>query len=432
VSGTGTTADPYVISGWSITCPTGFHAGINLNSTTRPFVIRNVSMQGCTWGIKMYRGPNGRIEKSRVQGSNHGALIDDCDDFAIEGFRVSANSSTSGTGIGLSRSSNVLVAENTITGGLVGISVDTSNGCSLYDNNLIGNTLQAKDTSGGVNAWDAGYPTGGNYWTNYMGADACGGPAQDDCTAPDGIGDTPYVLNAVTADLYPLMVPAFAEGDAGAPWVAITSPADGAVFMTEPIAVTGSASDDGSGLRRVEVRVNGGPWTMANGTSSWNASVDPAPGPNTIEARSLDHAGNVSNVASLGVTYDAPVWEAVMETSKVSYAPGEMVAMTFRLTNRSAFPVTLHFPTDCEMFFRVRSSTGALLFDARNGATCLSVLTQRTWQPNETVTYPGNWNQKNQSGLQVPFPASYDIQGYLDCSEEVPEPIATIDIGVGP
>jgi parallel beta-helix repeat protein len=55
-----------------------------------------------------------------------------------------------------------------------------------------------------TNAWDNGYPSGGNYWSNYEGQDLCTGPYQNE-TGSDGIGDTPYVIDEHNKDLYPLM-----------------------------------------------------------------------------------------------------------------------------------------------------------------------------------------------------------------------------------
>ena len=47
------------------------------------------------------------------------------------------------------------------------------------------------------NTWDAGYPAGGNYWSDYNGTDANG----------DGIGDTSYRTSADYVDNYPLIKP---------------------------------------------------------------------------------------------------------------------------------------------------------------------------------------------------------------------------------
>jgi len=50
---------------------------------------------------------------------------------------------------------------------------------------------------GSPNTFDNDYPSGGNYWSNYTGYDA----------NDDGIGDTPYVIDANNRDKYPLMSP---------------------------------------------------------------------------------------------------------------------------------------------------------------------------------------------------------------------------------
>ena len=54
--------------------------------------------------------------------------------------------------------------------------------------------------------WDDGYPSGGNYWSNYAGADLYSGPDQN-ITGSDGIIDTPYDVNVYSRDHYPLMKP---------------------------------------------------------------------------------------------------------------------------------------------------------------------------------------------------------------------------------
>jgi len=93
------------------------------------------------------------------------------------------------------------------------------------------------------------------------------------------------------------------------PTVAMASPTNGQLFTTSAITVSGTASDTGSpssGLAGVEVRVNGGSWSNATGTSSWTRSVTLPPCNNTIEARSRDNAGNYSTIASNFVFYTPP------------------------------------------------------------------------------------------------------------------------------
>jgi len=61
-------------------------------------------------------------------------------------------------------------------------------------------------TPGYPNFWDNGYPSGGNYWSDYNGTDLFSGPYQNE-TGSDGIGDTPYGIDENNQDRYPLMKP---------------------------------------------------------------------------------------------------------------------------------------------------------------------------------------------------------------------------------
>ncbi|MFH0815410.1 MAG: hypothetical protein V1934_01135 [Methanobacteriota archaeon] len=79
---------------------------------------------------------------------------------------------------------------------------------TIFHNNFIANGIQALDYSAG-NAWDDGYPSGGNYWSDYNGTDVYSGPSQN-ISGSDGIGDTPYTNiqgGAGALDNYPLMEP---------------------------------------------------------------------------------------------------------------------------------------------------------------------------------------------------------------------------------
>jgi parallel beta-helix repeat protein len=54
------------------------------------------------------------------------------------------------------------------------------------------------------NIWDDGYPSGGNYWSDYTGTDYNQGSEQN-ISGSDGIGDTEYSINVNNTDHYPLM-----------------------------------------------------------------------------------------------------------------------------------------------------------------------------------------------------------------------------------
>ena len=57
-----------------------------------------------------------------------------------------------------------------------------------------------------TNTWDNGYPSGGNYWSNYTDVDLYTGPHQN-ITGRDGIWDHPHVVDANNQDKYPLTNP---------------------------------------------------------------------------------------------------------------------------------------------------------------------------------------------------------------------------------
>jgi len=120
--------------------------------------------------------------------------------------------SNNGAGIVLTNpgTTRTIINGNTMSKNGEGIYVafNTSNN-KIYHNNFIDNKKQVyiDATYGtGVNVWDDGYPSGGNYWSNYTGVDVKGGPHQD-LPGSDGIGDTPYIIDANNTDRYPLMNP---------------------------------------------------------------------------------------------------------------------------------------------------------------------------------------------------------------------------------
>lgn len=85
-----------------------------------------------------------------------------------------------------------------------------------------------------------------------------------------------------------------------APSVTIDAPAEGA-DLTSPVQVRGTASDPEGSLERVEVRADGGDWQQATGTDRWEATLDLAAGPHTVQARAHDPS-QVSGSATVNVT----------------------------------------------------------------------------------------------------------------------------------
>ncbi len=100
-------------------------------------------------------------------------------------------------------SSGTTISANHIANNKLGIFLyDTSNNI-LYHNNFIDNTSACSIYSS-TSVWDNGYPSGGNYWSDYA-------LRYSNATELDGSGiwDTPYVVyeNTQDQDNYPLMNP---------------------------------------------------------------------------------------------------------------------------------------------------------------------------------------------------------------------------------
>jgi parallel beta-helix repeat protein len=108
-------------------------------------------------------------------------------------------------GILIAYSNNITIRQNNIANNDYGIWLYDSSNNRIYHNNFINNTSQVYSYQL-VNVWDDGYPSGGNYWSDYVGVDVKGGPNQD-LPGSDGIGDTPYIIDADNRDRYPLMNP---------------------------------------------------------------------------------------------------------------------------------------------------------------------------------------------------------------------------------
>jgi hypothetical protein len=77
-----------------------------------------------------------------------------------------------------------------------------SNGNVVYHNSFVDNTVQTGGSSSSLNVWDDGYPSGGNFWSDYE-------ERYPDAEELDdsGIWSTPYVIDENNQDNYPLMEP---------------------------------------------------------------------------------------------------------------------------------------------------------------------------------------------------------------------------------
>jgi parallel beta-helix repeat protein len=140
--------------------------------------VKNVRIEGCFDGIQLFNSSDNIITGNAVIGSSY-------------------------EGVGVYYSSGNIITGNNITNNQIGIAFYDSSSNSVVHNDFVNNTYQVH-TESSANNWDNGYPSGGNYWSDYAGSDMHSGPYQTEIGS-DGIGDTWYSCSENNADRYPLM-----------------------------------------------------------------------------------------------------------------------------------------------------------------------------------------------------------------------------------
>ena len=166
-------------------------------------------------GIQLGEADSNNLLENTIEYCNQGLAINFSSYNTVKLNIIRNNINGSGDGIFLTGSPSNILTENMISANSHGVGLAVSNDSSFYHNNLINNTQQVYDYAysppylgapKSCNAWDNGYPSCGNYWSNYTGADVYSGPFQNE-TDPDGAGDTVYTVDASNIDNYPLMNP---------------------------------------------------------------------------------------------------------------------------------------------------------------------------------------------------------------------------------
>ncbi|MEM3551395.1 MAG: NosD domain-containing protein [Candidatus Bathyarchaeia archaeon] len=161
---------------------------------------------GGWFGIQLHFSNGNDVYRNSITGSE----IDGLHMLLSFNNNITENSFTNNfVGLTLNYSAANTVAGNYFYDNYRGISLHTSSYNLIYHNKFE-NSVNVYDYSWNnpsidpsINIWDDGYPSGGNYWSNYSGMDLYHGSYQN-MTGSDGIGDTPYVIDPNNVDRYPL------------------------------------------------------------------------------------------------------------------------------------------------------------------------------------------------------------------------------------
>jgi parallel beta-helix repeat protein len=257
--GDGTAGNPYIIENYEINST---FIGIHIVNVNVHFKIRNCYFHECDPAAIAFRNTlNGVIENNLFINNSEGMQIWQSGYITISNNSISQHSSV---GIWVPDCSSVIIYNNSVNTSHWGIGIATSDLCTIsynkiysnreygiclivsanqntimynyisnnteygiiledsdinivHHNDLIDNNgandsydpahIQAYDNRS-TNDWDDGYPSGGNYWSDYDGVDLNSTPNQD-VPPPDGMGDTPYIIDGNSRDNYPLMEPVF-------------------------------------------------------------------------------------------------------------------------------------------------------------------------------------------------------------------------------
>jgi len=151
-------------------------------------------------GVWLSWSSNNTVSGNKITNSTYdGIHLDDSSNNTINGNNITNNH----IGIYLYDSSNITISGNIIANNTIGIFFEGSSSNSTYHNNFIGNIMQVEDPGIDI-VWDDGYPSGGNYWSDYIDVDLFSGPFQNE-TGSDGIWDHPYVIDENNQDNYPII-----------------------------------------------------------------------------------------------------------------------------------------------------------------------------------------------------------------------------------
>jgi len=181
-------------------------SGISVHYSSANIIFRNNVFSNPMMGIWLENSSSNDVSRNWVSNSECGIDLG----YSSTNNTISRNTIHSGTvGIRLydSCSNNTFSGNEVSLNNIFGITLYLSSDNIFFHNNFIDNAQQVNRADyESTNTWDDGYPSGGNYWSDYDGEDLFSGLYQNE-TGSDGIGDTAYEIDTFDQDRYPLISP---------------------------------------------------------------------------------------------------------------------------------------------------------------------------------------------------------------------------------
>ncbi len=322
---------------------TNSNSGIWLESSANNNIFGNTIKNTTFEGISLGDSSNCSIKGNNIANNGEGIWLDRSSYSDISGNNITNNGegiwlyssycsisgnivADNGKGIWLESSANNNIFGNTIKNTTFeGILLSLSSDNVIVHNNLINNTGQVYSYQC-VNVWDDGYPSGGNYWSDYEEKHPDAEEIDD-----SGIWNTPYVIDQNNKDNYPLM----------SPWEDVTPPvADAGTdqTVTEGTTVTfdGSKSTDDEGIKSYV-------WTFADVVPKTLIGVHPTNTFNNlgnfeVTLNVSDYAGNWNTDTMWVHVLPDTILPAitVLSPENTTYASSS-VALTFKMSESTSW-----------------------------------------------------------------------------------------------
>jgi len=275
------------------------------------FTIENSSKTGSTsaCGCLLNNVTGCKIFQNNIVDNWNGISLNQCSGNLISGNTITLNVNS---GVNLQDSLDNNIYGNVIANNSYGIRLNfsqytASEKCNkIHYNSFENNTVQAA-LSNSIENWDNGYPSGGNYWSDYE-------EKHPNATEIDDsdIWDTPYVLDENNQDNYPLMLTKapVPPPDITAPTINISSPTN-TVYQSTTVSLEFTVDEPTSSLR---YSLDGN----ANVTLLGNVTLNGlSNGLHSLTVYATDAAGN-SAAATVHFTINSPVYTQPANTATPS------------------------------------------------------------------------------------------------------------------